>query len=128
MRPRHHDADTRFGVRPRSPHSADIADRARARRIEPTPSLARSLHEWTGGALTHVDAGLAAARHGEAGVRAAVIAHLQDVLQHLDGDVVAALALHLYGGGTDAGDLAPALDISPDRRRRWPTGSARAPS
>ncbi|MBM4633113.1 LuxR C-terminal-related transcriptional regulator [Prescottella equi] len=92
---------------------ADIADRARARRIEPTPSLARSLHEWTGGALTHVDAGLEAARHGEAGVRAAVIAHLQDVLQHLDGDVVAALALHLYGGGTDAGDLAPALDISP---------------
>ncbi|MFM1726118.1 LuxR C-terminal-related transcriptional regulator [Rhodococcus sp. PAM 2766] len=92
---------------------ADIVDRAHTRGIELTPALARSLHEWSGGALVHVDAGLAAARHGEAAVRAAVTSHLRDVLQHLDGALLAALALHLYGHGTDGGDLAPALEVSP---------------
>ncbi|MCA1005033.1 LuxR C-terminal-related transcriptional regulator [Rhodococcus hoagii] len=92
---------------------ADIADRARARGLELTPALARSLHDWTGGALAHVDAGLTAVRHGEAAVLAAVTSHLQDVLQHLDGDLVAALSLYLHGRGTDGGDLAPALEVSP---------------
>lgn len=93
----------------------DIADRARARGIELTPAQARTLHEWTGGTLAHVDAGLSAARDGDAAARRAVTSHLRDALQHLDGDLLAALSLFLYGSGADGADLAPALEMSPIR-------------
>ncbi|PTR23443.1 regulatory LuxR family protein [Rhodococcus sp. OK519] len=101
-----------FDLGPLTP--ADIADRAHARGTELGPTLARTLHDWTGGTLAHVDVALTAARQGEAAVRAAVTAHLRDALRHLDGDLLAALSLFLYGGGADGGDLAPALEVTSD--------------